>query len=253
MDELPVTFVAVKIRNLPSNRFMESMSLSNRVRSLELQMSEFLSTKTSYATATMSGTTIPPGNTAVRPSNRNVTSQPLPRVDHHRPRPNSMHIESDMPRLISTGGPDNISSVAVRNMDAQYDGVTTDDNGSMVNNKPFQTVIKPRRRRHERAVFGNGSDDVITSGLQKHELFVFQVNKSTTDEEVKSFLERKKVHVVNIKRVSAEESASNSYHVILHCRDVRTIINSDFWPSGVGCRRFHKSRQGGPQHAQQFA
>ena len=114
-------------------------------------------------------------------------------------------------------------------MDAQYDGVTTDDNGSMVNNKPFQTVIKPRRRRHERAVFGNGSDDVITSGLQKHELFVFQVNKSTTDVEVKSFLERKKVHVVNIKRVSAEESASNSYHVILHCRDVRTIINSDFW------------------------
>ena len=80
MDELPVTFVAVKIRNLPSNRFMESMSLSNRVRSLELQMSEFLSTNKSYATSTMSATTIPPGNTAVRPSNRNVTSQPLPRT-----------------------------------------------------------------------------------------------------------------------------------------------------------------------------
>ena len=47
MDELPVTFVAVRIRNLPSNRFMESMSLSNRVRSLELQMSDFLSTKPS--------------------------------------------------------------------------------------------------------------------------------------------------------------------------------------------------------------
>ena len=77
-----------------------------------------------------------------------------------------MHIESDMPRLI-LAAPDNISSVAVRNMDAQYDGVTTDDNGSMVNNKTFQNVIKPRRRRHERAVFGNGSDDVITSGLQK--------------------------------------------------------------------------------------
>ena len=48
MDELPVTFVGVKIGNLPSNRFLESMSLSNRVRSLELQMSEFLSTKTLY-------------------------------------------------------------------------------------------------------------------------------------------------------------------------------------------------------------
>ena len=104
-------------------------------------------------------------------------------------------------------------------------GVTTNDNGSMVNNKPFQSVLKPRRRGHERAVYVNGSDYVITSGLQKHELFVFQVNKSTTDEEVKSFLERKKVHVVNIKRVSAEESASNSYDMILHCRDVRTIIN----------------------------
>ena len=150
----------------------------------------------------MCGTAIPPGNTsAVRPSNRNVTSQPLPRVDHHRPRPSSIHTGSEIPRLISTGGPDNISSVAVRNMDAQYDGVTTDDNGSMVNNKPFQTVLKPWR--HERVVFGNGSDDVITSGLQKHELFGFEVNKSTTDEEVKSFLGRKKVYVLNIKHVSA--------------------------------------------------
>ena len=70
---------------------------------------------------------------------------------------------------------------------------------------------------------------------------------------MKYFLERKKVHVVNIKRVSAEESASNSYHVSVHCRDVRTIINSDFWPSGVGCRRFHKNRQSGTQPAQQFS
>ena len=144
MDELPVTFVAVKINNLPSNIFMESMSLSNRVRSLELQMSEFLSTKTSYATATMSGTGRLPSNTSVRPYNRNVASQPLPRVDHHRPRPSSIHTGSDIPRLISTGGPDNISSVAVRNMDAQYDCVTTDDNGSMVKKKPFQTVLKPK-------------------------------------------------------------------------------------------------------------
>ena len=177
MDELPVTFVALKIRNLPSYRFMESMSMSNRLCSLELQMFEFLSTKTSYAMATMSGTTIPPDNMAVRPNNHNVTSQPLPRVDHHRPGPSSIHTGSDMPRLISTGGPDNISFVAVRNMDAQYDGVTTDGNGSRVNNNPFQTVLKPRRRRHERAVFGNGSDNVITSGLQKHEMFVFQVNR----------------------------------------------------------------------------
>ena len=41
------------------------------------------------------------------------------------------------------------------------------------------------------------------------------------------------------------------YHVIVHCRDLRTVINSDFWPSGVGCRKFHKIRQGGPQHVQQ--
>ena len=135
----------------------------------------------------------------------------------------------------------------------QQHGVTTDDNGSMVNNKPFQTMLKPWRRGHERVVFGNGSDDVITSSLQKYELLVFQVNKSTTDEEVKSFLERKKVHVLNIKRVSAEELASNSYHVIVDSRDMRTIINSDCCPSGVGCRKFHKRRQGGPEPAQQFS
>ena len=85
-------------------------------------MSEFLSTQTSYTTDTMSSTTIPPGNMSVRPSNRNVTCQLLPRVDHHHPRPSSIHTGSDIPRLTSTGSPDNISSVAVRNMDTQYDG-----------------------------------------------------------------------------------------------------------------------------------
>ena len=110
----------------------------------------------------MSGTAIPPVNM----SNRNVTSHPLPRVDLHPPRPSSIHTESDISMLIATGGPDNISSVTVRNMDVQYDGVITDDNGSMVKNKRFQTMLKPRRRRHERAVFGNGRYDVITSGLE---------------------------------------------------------------------------------------
>ena len=113
----------------------------------------------------------------MRSSNRNVTSQHLLRVDHNRIRPSSIQLGSDISSLIYTGGSDNISGVTVRNMDAQYDGVTTDDNRSMVNSKPFLTVRRPRRRRHEHAVFGNGSDDAITSGSKRYSLQVVELSQ----------------------------------------------------------------------------
>ncbi len=103
--------------------------------------------------------------------------------------------------------------------------------------------VRHRRRQRNRVVYGTGDDGGLTAGLQRHNLFVFQVNKQITDQQVQDYLEKKEVHVVSIKRISADESPSNSYHVELHCMDVRPVMTPDFWPIGVGCRKYiQKSR-----------
>ena len=52
----------------------------------------------------------------------------------------------------------------------------------------FITVPKKNRCR-ERAVFSNGSD-VITSGLRRQELLVFQVNKDTTEDQLRNYISK---------------------------------------------------------------
>ncbi len=50
-DEIPVTFAAVKLKNIPDKRYTEEMSVRNRIQVLELQMAEVLAKKLStYAT-----------------------------------------------------------------------------------------------------------------------------------------------------------------------------------------------------------
>ena len=42
----------------------------------------------------------------------------------------------------------------------------------------FPTI--QHRRRRDRAVFGTGDDDALSAGLQRHDRFVFQINKEST-------------------------------------------------------------------------
>ena len=105
----------------------------------------------------------------------------------------------------------------------------------------FTTVTN--RRHKQTAVYGNANDDTFTAGLQKHELFVFQVNKNVTEDQVKEYINKNDVTVVSIKLMTAAEALSNSYYVVIHCMDVRPIMKPEFWPTGVGCRRFRKKQQ----------
>ena len=46
------------------------------------------------------------------------------------------------------------------------------------------------------------------------------------------------IDFVKEKRLSHEDAASNSYHVIIHTMDTKVVMSPEFWPEGVGCRRY---------------
>ena len=91
-------------------------------------------------------------------------------------------------------------------------------------------------------MFGTGDDDALSAGMQRHDLFVFQINKESTENDIKSYLERRGVTVINVERKSGTDAPSNSYHVEVHCLDARTILTPGFWPVGVGSRKYFKKR-----------
>ncbi len=115
----------------------------------------------------------------------------------------------------------------------------TDDDGydEVVNRRERQ---RQRQRQRQRAVFGTGNDDVIKAGLKQRDLFVFRVDKERTKEQLQTYMEQKDVNVVSVEFVSVPEAASNSYHVVVHCKVVSELMEAEFWPAGVGCREYRR-------------
>ena len=273
-EVLPFVFAAIRLKNVPSERYASELSVRNRLAVLEAQMGELLVAKQSYAATAAAGPELPALSIHTRRNERNIPGQPLPRVDHGRRIPGLL----SEPRVnvdVSTRDVQSNNRVA---QEARGNGGTPSENlsgdvqsrtGGSNNNtdnshdygrgegrgngrddgrgegrgdgRGFTTV--ERRRRRGRAVYGTGNNDDLSAGLQKHDLFVFQVNADKKEQDVKSYLEKRDVKVVKIKRMSADEAASNSFHVEIHCMDVRTILTPGFWPTGVGSRKFVQKRR----------
>ena len=240
VDELPTIFVAIKMKNLPDRGDISELSVRNRLSVLEAQMSELLTDRAThaataraeratYAATAREGHIPPPVNGTIRRSNRNVAGHPLPVVDHSRGPPGVL---SDATTRIELPGNPHLPPVNTRRVQNRAE--------ASGNEGEFHTV--QRRRRRDRAVFGTGDDDALSAGLQRHDLFVFQTNKESTENDIKSYLERRGVTVINVERKSVTDAPSNSYHVEVHCLDVRTILTPGFWPVGVGSRKYFKNR-----------
>ena len=224
-------FVAVKLKNIPKERYSAEMSVRSRLSLLEKQMAEILTSKLSYAaTAVVGGA--PAAERGHRTRNRPIVNRYIELITTIRSQ------DCLVNKQMQTASSDRCKPPA--------DGSEVNSNGDVEDGVQtvggnFTTVTN--RRCKKTVVYGNANDDTFTAGLQKHELFVFQVNKNVTEDQVKDYISKKNVTVVSIKLMTAAEAPSNSYHVVIHCMDVRPIMKPEFWPTGVGCRRFRKKQQ----------
>ena len=81
-DEVfPFVFAAIRLKNVPSERYASELSVRNRLAVLEAQMVELLAAKQSYAATAAAGPELSALNIHTRRSERNVPGQPLPRVE----------------------------------------------------------------------------------------------------------------------------------------------------------------------------
>ena len=98
-DVQPCVFVAVKLKNIPIERYSAEMSVRSRLSLLENQMADILTSKLSYAaTAVVGGApVVERGHTTC--NRQLVSGQPIHKVDHDNRIPGLFNQQTDANRV----------------------------------------------------------------------------------------------------------------------------------------------------------
>jgi len=98
-------------------------------------------------------------------------------------------------------------------------------------------------------VYGTKQSGKLKSGPRRTELFVFRVSKDIDIDSIKTYLTDEGVAVADIERTSSEQAYTNSYHIIVEGVDPSMVLSADFWPEGIGCRRYWRNRSTTTSHS----
>ena len=235
--ELPMTFVAVNLLNVPSCKPNSSNAadLIHRVSSLEQQMNKVLSMKLSYANVAN-----PPAPMQNTPK-RVVPGQSIPVTDPHYLQPGSL-LRKKQPLSPYLDRSKSVEEAIDRTVDDLNDNpaghVSTVPQDSVDDdNTPF--TVHRKRRNNYNAVFGRKKNDKCKRGLQKHNIFIFNISSDVTKEEIEAHMtESGTDNGVVVKQMirMTKDNPSDCYHVTVHCYDIEKIFDCDFWWWGGGCR-----------------
>ena len=119
------------------------------------------------------------------------------------------------------------------NRDANFHGQRDNRKNKLVtDNDGFQLV---QRKKH---VFGTNKGYKQLSQPRTAALFVHRINKNIGPEDVKEVCEAGGVHVYEIEEVSKENASMRSFRVVIDFIKLDTALTDEFWPEGVGCKRY---------------
>lgn len=224
---LPVVFVAVNLSQLPNVNpgELETVSLLERVTRLERQMATVVQ---------------PPGKTFASV----VSSAKKSTNDRPRQEPRSRQ-----QLMVNLPSQQNISA-------GTWSDTATCDNddneGFILPPEQIRKLRKKEQRESEterpktkpktKPVYGTRQDTQIRAGPRRCELFVFRVDKEIEDDQLGAFLASEQVKVHELECISKPEAWTKSYRIAVETPDPSAILQPDFWPDGIGCRRFWKKR-----------
>lgn len=93
-----------------------------------------------------------------------------------------------------------------------------------------------------KAVFGTKQSMLIRSAPRCHDLFVFRVHRDISDDTLRDFLKNEGVTIHDLELVSWQDATTKSYRITLESPDLDSVLKPEFWPDGIGCRRFFKKK-----------
>ena len=101
---------------------------------------------------------------------------------------------------------------------------------------------KIKRERYN-TVVGTNSNKSIKSGKKLIDLFVFRIHCDVEPEHVVNYIKRD-VNVEQFVKISHNDAQMQSFKVTVKSDDFETVMDQNFWPAGVRCRRFFSKNFG---------
>lgn len=97
------------------------------------------------------------------------------------------------------------------------------------------------RRRQRKFVTGRGSSTQFRGAPR--DFFLHHVDKETSTDVIKTFLQEAGIPFVSFIKVSNEAAMFNSYRLTVHVDQAEKVMDPELWPTGVRIKRFWSRRE----------
>ena len=111
----------------------------------------------------------------------------------------------------------------------------------------FPRDQRRRQNRQQRAtrktVYGSSdSSSALRAGKRFQELFIFNLDHSTSADDVTTFLSDNEITACEIDVQSKENATNRSFRLKVESSDADKLLKPEFWPSHIGVRPFYRKR-----------
>ena len=115
----------------------------------------------------------------------------------------------------------------------------TDDDGF--------TKVEKRRRRPIRVIGTGSSEKLLGAPEPSRDIFIYRVQKTTVKDDIDEYLRDRNITPRAVEKVSHAEARHASFRVELQMKDLKTLLNGEFWPEGVYVRRYYRRSNRDPE------
>ena len=98
------------------------------------------------------------------------------------------------------------------------------------------------RRTARKPMYGSAENNVLKAGKKTRELFVFNLDPETTQDDLSSYLNNAGIDLIEIERRSNDDAMNKSFRITINNCDIDTLMKPEMWPSGVGVRPYYRKR-----------
>ena len=99
-------------------------------------------------------------------------------------------------------------------------------------------------RKRKPAIIGKRQDTKL-KGADKHtDIFIFNVQKEFTSDDIMEYLKDNNIYCNLAEIVSHKDHITRSFKINILYKDMDSVMEPEFWPVGIGCRRFIRKRVG---------
>ena len=133
---------------------------------------------------------------------------------------------------------ENLSSGSEKLSNVHDDGFRISSEQRKKQVRKEQTARNTKRNRVHVSGSAKNAKGLRSTPRPNRDFFVYRVHKDDGEKQLHEYLTGKNIEVVNLEKISHEDAKFNSFHLSISIDYAATVLDSNFWPSGINIRKW---------------